>query len=119
MSKFFRIFVLFFAVAVLGSCGGGGGSSKQVTVSWDANAESAVNTTGGGYILYYSQTSGFDVSTAQSTNVPYVSGSTAPTTVTLMLSTGTWYLRLSAYGLSKGATITSTPCAQVSVNVGA
>jgi hypothetical protein len=35
------------------------------------------------------------------------------------LSTGTWYLRLSAYGLHKGTTQTSTPCAQVSVNVGA
>ena len=118
MSKFFRIFVLFFAVAILGSCGGGGSSSKQVTVSWDANAESAVNTTGGGYILYYSQTNGFDVSSAQSTTIPYASGSTAPTTVTLTLPTGTWYLRLSAYGLSKGVTKTSTPCAQVALSVG-
>ena len=117
MSKIFHISVLLVAVVVLGSCGGGGGS-RQAAISWDANRDKAVNTTGGGYILYYSQDSGFSVTGAQKVDVPYVSGSTAPTSTSLSLSEGTWYLRLSAYGVWGGATQYSEPCAQVTVNVG-
>jgi hypothetical protein len=116
MSKIFHISVLLLAVVVLGSCGGGG--SRQVTVSWNANRDKVVNKAGGGYILYYSQTSGFNVSDASKTDVPYVSGSTAPTSVSLSLPEGTWYLRLSAYGAWQGNTQYSEPCSQLTLNVG-
>jgi len=115
MSKFFYISVLLLAVVVFGSCGGGD-DSMQVAVSWNANRDKVVNTTGGGYILYYSQSDGFDVSDAQiqKVDVPYASGPTAPTSTSLTLSEGVWYLRVSAYG----ATQHSEPCDQITVNVG-
>lgn len=122
MSKIFHVSVLLLAVVILGSCGGSGrGGTFQVNVSWNANHDKSVNTTGGGYTLYYSQTNGFNVSSvdAQKLDIPYVSGSTAPTSTTLNLPTGTWYLRLSAYGISNGSTAqTSAPCDQIAVNVG-
>ncbi len=120
MSKFFYISILLLAVVVFGSCGGcgGGGDPRQVTVSWNANRDKVVNMTGGGYILYYSQTDGFSVSDAQKVDVPYASGSTAPTNTNLTLSEGVWYLRVSAYGVWTDATQYSEPCDQITVNVG-
>ena len=116
MSKIFHISALLLAVVVFGSCGGGG-EPRQVTVSWNANRDKVVNTTGGGYRLYYSQTSGFSVNDATSVDVPYVSGSTAPTSTSLSLEEGTWYLRISAYGVWNVATRYSEPSSQLVVNV--
>ena len=117
MSKIFHITALLFAVAALGSCGGGG--SRQVSVSWDANRDMIVNQAGGGYILYYSQTNGFNINDAQKANIPYVSGATAaPTSATLSLAEGTLYFRVSAYGVWKGAADGSQPSDQLTVNVG-
>jgi len=103
-------------VALLFSCGGG--DSKQVTVSWNANNDKAVNTTGGGYTLYYSQQSGFDINSANKLDVPYVSGATAPTSATLSLSEGMWFIRIAAYGLVNGTSKVSESSEQISVNVG-
>ncbi|MEJ2060686.1 MAG: hypothetical protein P8Y64_09405 [Gammaproteobacteria bacterium] len=128
----------FFAIALLtlllSACGGGGGgssssstynfnSSSNVLVSWTASHESAVNTTGGGYIVYYSQTAGFSPggSGVQSVNVPYVSGTLAPTSTTINLAGGTWYFQVEAYsalnppGGSSGSQ--SSPSAEISVKV--
>lgn len=94
----------FFIFSVLFVSCGGSGPPKQVTVTWDANVETAVNTTGGGYKLYYSQTSGFDAGNAVSVDIPYVSGTTTPTTTRLSLASGTvWYFKVQAYGLVDSA----------------
>ena len=117
MRKIYYFCIVLVAVSCF-SCGGGGGGSKQVNVSWDANREESVNKAGGGYILYYSQESSFSTSSAQSLDVPYVSGSLAPTTATLTLASGAWYLRIAAYGLWNGAVKYSDPSSQIALNVG-
>ncbi|MCX6112417.1 MAG: hypothetical protein NTY22_03915 [Proteobacteria bacterium] len=83
-----------------GCSGCGGGAGKSVTVSWTANNEVTVNTSGGGYIVYYSDKQGFDTSSADSVDVPYESGSKAPISTTLSLTPGTWYIKVAAYGNS-------------------
>ncbi len=55
----------------------------DLTLNWAANNESAVNRAGGGYRIYYSATSGLALVSTPSITVPYVSGLTAPTTVTI------------------------------------
>ena len=116
MSKIFNISVLLLAVLFF-SCGGSS-SSKQVTVSWNANSDAVVNNTGGGYTLYYSQQSGFDMSSANTLDVPYVSGATAPVSARLVLAQGLWYIRIAAYGILNGATRTSDASNQFAVSVG-
>lgn len=117
MSKIFQASFLLFTVLFF-SCGGGGGASRQVTVSWSANNDKVVNTTGGGYTLYYSQQSGFSIDSASTLDVPYVSGATAPTSAVLSLSEGTWYLRIAAYGVMNGTAKASDVSSQLTVNVG-
>jgi|GEM_PF-1442858 len=127
-------------ILLLAGCGGGGGggggsasaspatttasgASPEVVVNWNANHQSAVNTTGGGYLVYFSQSSGFSPGDpgVQSTNVPYTSGPQTPTSATLNLAAGTWYIRVQAYSALTGPTSTggsySTPSAQISVTV--
>ncbi len=99
---FIKLICFFAMVFLVTSCGGGGGSdddssSKTVSISWTANLESGVNSTGGGYKIYYSDTSGVDASSASSVDVPYVSGSSAPTSVDVELSAGTYYIKIAAY----------------------
>lgn len=95
-----RIFLALFILMIAG-CGGGGGDSASiestVSVSWDANRESGVNQPGGGYRVYYSNNSGFDVGSADFIDVPYVSGAKTPTATTLALSSGTHYIKVVAY----------------------
>jgi len=101
------------------SCGGSGSSSKQVAVSWNADTDTVVNSDGGGYTVYYSQQSDFDLSSATKLDVPYVSGAAAaPTSVTLTLGTGMWFLRVAAYGVLDGTATSSDASEQISVNVG-
>ena len=67
----------------------------NLNLSWTANKERAVNRTGGGYKIYYDTISG---GSANVKEVPYVSGSTAPTATTLTLNTAElWYIRIIAY----------------------
>lgn len=74
-----------------------------VTVNWTANKEKAVNSSGGGYKVYYSQTSGFNINTASFVNVPYVSGASAPTSTTIPgLLPGTWYIKIVAFSAING-----------------
>ena len=76
------------------------GSRIGITVSWDPNREMAVNTTGGGYKVYYSTTRSFNIPDAEATevDVPYVSGLTAPTSTSLkLLSDADYYFRVVAY----------------------
>lgn len=84
--------------AALSACGGGGGGDgtppppappPTVTLSWNANRESAVNRPGGGYEVAISGQAVIDV--------PYVSGPAAPTTVTVTLTSGTYTATVRAY----------------------
>lgn len=104
----YRFLCLGFFIAMLAACGGssGGGGvtpvmctgGPAITVTWNANRETAVNTSGGGYIVYFSASTGFNPGDANvcSQAVPYVSGATAPTTTTIDPPSGTWYVRVAA-----------------------
>lgn len=97
-------------------------SSTEILISWDANREKAVNSTHGGYKVYYSQTPGFELNSATMIDVPYVSGPLAPTSTKLTnLVSGTYYLRIIAYsGLTLPGSSTfavSDPSPEVSFSV--
>jgi hypothetical protein len=109
------------------SCGGGDANSpstiRTVNVTWNANRETAVNATGGGYKVYYSTTPGFDISDAwvSVVNIPFVAPPAAPTSISLQLPSGQYYFRVVAYSAltapwgSSGST--SAPSAQISLAV--
>jgi hypothetical protein len=64
-------------------------SEHLVTITWTANRESGVNQAGGGYQVFI---------TGQPTiNVPYVSGTSAPTSATAMLPGGSHTVTVRAY----------------------
>ena len=89
---------------------------STVQISWSTNPETAVNRGGGGYKVYYSSTSGFNLSDGDVTeiDVPYISGSTAPTSTQVQLLPGTYYIRIVAYsalnapGTINGSSSTAT-----------
>jgi hypothetical protein len=91
--KILLLFALSSPAPVSVSCSG------NCLVSWNANHEKAVNSTNGGYRLYYSQDSHFqkDDTGVQMFEVPYVLGPTAPTSVIHDFGEGTWYIRITAY----------------------
>lgn len=73
------------------------GEKSQVVLSWTANRESAVNAAGGGYRVYYSNSSDVSLS-SDSIEVPFESGTLAPTSVGLTgLTSGTHYARVQAF----------------------
>lgn len=83
-------------------CGGGGDGPSpspfsDVTISWTANRETAVNSPGGGYNVYYASTPGFSPTEGTVVNVPYTSGSLSPTSTVIPLSSGTYYFKVVAY----------------------
>lgn len=92
-------------------------SFSTVQISWNSNPETAVNQSGGGYKVYYSSNSGFNISDDGVTeiDVPYSSGATAPTSILVQLLPGTYYIRIIAYSVlnapdtSSGSTSTATP----------
>lgn len=84
------------SVVFLSACGGGGGgvpaptpTSHTVDLSWTANREAAVNSTGGGYIVA--------ISGQTPINVPYASGVAAPTTISTTLMSGSYSATVTAY----------------------
>lgn len=80
----------------------------EVRVSWQANREAAVNGDGGGYRLYYARTAGFDQADATVVNIPYTAGAKAPTSTSLALGRGIYYLRVRAYSaLRPGGSVAS------------
>lgn len=73
------------------------GESK-INVSWTANREADVNTTGGGYRVYISTAPGVNTAAAPSFDVPYTSGMTSPTTYQVTgVAAGTYYIKVIAY----------------------
>jgi len=92
------------SLLILSACGGGGGGDAVLaSVSWSTNRELSVNSPGGGYRVYYSTTPGFDISTANIVDVPYVSGPTAPTSIVILLSSGTYYFKVVGYSILNSA----------------
>ena len=98
MKRFVVLIAVLSALLVFVSCSGGGGgdllpvpiTSHTVTLNWAANHEKGVNSPGGGYL----------VSVSSSTNVidvPYVSGLTTTTTTSVVLNTGRYTVKVSAY----------------------
>ena len=101
-------------------CGGGVSEGQSITatvqVTWTANRETAVNSAGGGYRIYFGRTPNFDIAGASFVDVPFVApGPLAPTIATLTLSSGTNYIKVVAYSALNPAG--SAPSAAVSVNV--
>lgn len=92
-------------------------TAKTVNISWLKNPETAVNRSGGGYKVYYSSTSGFNITDAGVTevDVPYVSGASAPISKLVQFPPGTYYIRVVAYsglnapGTTGGSTSTVSP----------
>lgn len=116
-------FIFFFCMTgvllISGCSSGGGGPSRNVAVTWNANKDVTVNTVGGGYLVYYSDQQGFDTSSANSVDVPYASGASTPTSTTLNLSTGKWYILVVAYGDSvTGSKIYSPASSEYEIQVG-
>ncbi len=110
---------LLLAVLAVGltACGGGGGGSgppaRSVALAWAANHESGVNRAGGGYRV--------SISGQPTVDVPWTSGSAAPTSTTVALQPGSYtvtvlaYAALDAQGGVTGSV--SAPSQSVTVNV--
>lgn len=94
-------------VLALAACGGGGGNepgpsagnphpggSRTVTLTWDANRESAVNRAGGGYEVFIN----VDGNGCCTFDVPYSGGPAAPTSITVQLFPGSYLASVRAYG---------------------
>lgn len=94
------ILVLSGTFSIIGCGGGGSGggpTNLDVTVSWEQNRETAVNSLGGGYRVYYSTTENFNITNANVVDVLYVSGPATPTSIIISLSSGTYYFKVVAY----------------------
>jgi hypothetical protein len=84
--------LLVLLAAGLSACGGGGGSSpppRAVVLAWQANHESGVNRAGGGYRV--------SISGQPTVDVPWTSGSAAPTSTTVLLQPGSYTVTVLAY----------------------
>jgi len=106
-------------VVISGCSGGGGGGgspvagpARAVVLSWAANREQRVNSSGGGYQV--------TISGQPSINVPYVSGPEAPTTVTAMLLPGRYVVSVRAFAAldAQGGSGTTFSAASQSIVVG-
>lgn len=85
--------------------------TRTIAVNWTANHESAVNTTGGGYRVYYSVSPGYTAGVTAFINAPYVAGPTAPVTADIPnLGSGTYFINVIAYSALNvtGSTATAT-----------
>ncbi|VAW79624.1 hypothetical protein MNBD_GAMMA12-2327 [hydrothermal vent metagenome] len=133
-SRSFFAWAIALSTSLLLACGGGGGGSPpdnspvftgttsqliNVTIHWQANKELRVNQTGGGYNVYISQTSGFDIADIGVTafNAPWVSGTQAPISQTHTLASGIYYVRVAAYTAFPVANTNSQASTQITVNV--
>ena len=100
--------VLLSITLVFSSCGGGGG---DVTISWVPNGERAVNSDGGGYTVYYSQTAGFELAAAtEAVALPYdATLGYTPYSFERNLDAGIWYVKMKAYGKPLGGALVESP----------
>lgn len=109
--------------ALLSACGGGGSTSTapsvppawhNVSLSWAANHEKGVNSAGGGYTLTIS-----GASAPAPIDVPYVSGTSAPTSKMISLYTGSYTATVTAYAnlTPTGAAGKTTSLASSTLNI--
>ena len=94
------------------------GKEYTVTISWDENHESLVNSPGGGYTVYCCENPNFALTDPDAiiSEVPYESGSRSPTSTTFTLESGTWYVKVIAYMDLDGMTH-SLPSVEKSVSL--
>ncbi|VAW79522.1 hypothetical protein MNBD_GAMMA12-1212 [hydrothermal vent metagenome] len=135
--KRFSSYAFALGVIFIVGCGGGGGGSGtttppppaggvgttpqvlNVTINWLANREAKVNLAGGGYNVYISSVSGFNITDANVTLIPVlnVAGAQSPTSTITSLSSGTYYVRVAAFGLVNGNNTPSVASSQVVITV--
>ena len=73
-------------------------SVKKISVTWTPSKNTAVNKNGGGYRVYYSKFSGFNINSASYLNVPYTSGQNTPNSAVITgLSVGMYYIKVIAF----------------------
>ena len=110
LKNYLTIFLfVVFTIPIFSSCGG----ESDVIVSWDKNPQRAVNTEGGGYVLYLSRNEGFNVNSAEEIVVSYDSASgTTPTSIHRTMSKGTWYVRMKAFGNPMGGARVESPLSE-------
>jgi len=103
-------------IAGLVGCGGGGGGEADnapmgpaaVTIAWAPSREASVNRPGGGYEVA--------IGGLEPIDVPYASGTAAPTSTTVTLPSGTHAVTVRAYGAldaTGGTTRTFSAASQV------
>jgi hypothetical protein len=93
------------------------GAAPTVQVSWTANREKSVNSTGGGYRVYYGSTSPVNTSTGTYVDVPFVSG-TAPVTKNFTnLPLGTTYFKVVGYGTLASVVYFSAASSEFSISL--
>lgn len=96
-------------------------ANTSFTVSWNPNREKAVNRSGGGYRVYYSNTADFDINGAEYIDVPGSgSGETqTPTSTTFTRNSsqlGNWYIKVAGYSNLNGTSL-SAPSGEITVVV--
>ena len=125
----YGLFYALLSSSLLISCGGGGGggsssctppttlTAHQVTLTWAANREAAVNSTGGGYIITISGQPQTII------DLPFAASASAPTT-TISLMSGCYTATITAYsaldpksGLSSAKASTSLPSTTIAISV--
>jgi hypothetical protein len=89
MNRTFRSGAALLLAGALSACGSSTPSDRAVTITWTANRESGVNAAGGGYRV--------NVGGQPVIDVPFVSGSAAPTSTVARLPAGTYTVTVVAY----------------------
>ena len=122
--KYIPLILIFVGLLHFINCGGADKPNKSllpgkeytVTISWDENHESLVNSPGGGYIVYCCRDPNFSLSDPGIVicDVPYESGLHSPTSATVTLVSGTWFIKIVAYMELDGIAY-SSPSVQKSV----
>ncbi len=93
------------------------GKKFTYTLSWSANREKAVNSPGGGYIIYISSRKNCPPEKAARQKVPCTSGDRAPTQADISLAPGTWYIKIAGYSAFNGGT-EGVPSDEIAVHAG-
>jgi len=133
LSKRIVSFVFAFSTLLIISCGGGsggggggnpppaggtGGPTTNVTVSWTANKDGKVNRAGGGYKIYASLNSGFNITDQSVVSVTVANnGGNTATATQIPLVSGKQYIRVVAFGLIAGSTYSSAASSEISIVV--
>ena len=92
MTRLFRYCAALLLLGAQSACGSSSSSApadRAVTLSWDQNRESGVNSAGGGYRI--------DIAGRDPVHVPWVPGAGTPTSTTIRLPSGRYTVVVFAY----------------------